>query len=194
MTPPLQRLTDFYASLPPQTVDALEAATVTRRYAKGDYLLREGAVCRQSFFILEGAVRKFRTSDTGAELTTDLYFADDFAIAFTSYALRQPSNEALQALAPVAAQSLDRERFDALKKEHPGLTELDLLITELHGVWVEQRLHQFRTLSGAERYAALLRDHPQMLREVALTHVASFLGVTLETLSRIRAGLRTAPR
>lgn len=65
--------------------------------------------------------------------------------------------------------------------------ELDLMITEYHAMWLEERLFQFHSMDATQRYLLLLQDHPEFIRDIQLTHIASYLGVSLETVSRIRA-------
>jgi hypothetical protein len=60
-------------------------------------------------------------------------------------------------------------------------------MTEYYALWLEHRLFQFHTMDATERYALLLKDQPHFVQQIPLTYLASYLGVSLETLSRIRA-------
>ena len=61
------------------------------------------------------------------------------------------------------------------------------MMTEYYAMWLEERLLQFHTLDARERYLQLVKEQPHFVQKVQLTHIASYLGVSLETLSRIRA-------
>ncbi len=65
--------------------------------------------------------------------------------------------------------------------------ELDLLITELYTAWLEERLLEFQTLNATQRYEKMRQQTPHLIQQVQLTHLASYLGISLETLSRIRS-------
>lgn len=182
----LQAITDFINHLDPDSRQALDRITTHKTFQKGDYLLRQDEICRYSFWIEEGIARKFyRTADK--EITTEFYFADDLAISFKSYTLQQPSQEVIQALDKTIASLTDYHAFKALKDHHPNLMVLDLMLTEYYAMWLEERLFQFHTLDATSRYNHLLTAQPHFVQRIQLTYLASYLGVSLETLSRIRA-------
>lgn len=187
MTSYLQKINDFIESLDAETLAALEKVETKKRFAKGEYLLQQGEICRQSFFIEKGIARKFYLTEDGREINTELYFENDIAVSFRSYTLQQPSREFIQALDQLLVTVLDYSAFQNLKKQYPKLVELDLMITEFFAGWLEDRLFQIHSLDASQRYAKLAEEHPQIIQNFQLTHIASYLGITLETLSRIRA-------
>lgn len=186
MPTPSQRIDVSLNRLSPAALQALEAVSAERTYPKGAYLLRAGELNHGSFTVLEGMARKYYLHD-GKEHTTEIYFPGDLAVSFTSYVLQTPADEDIQALTDLRVSFLDYDRFQALKQRFPELVAFDLVLTETYTIWLEERLRQFRTLSAPERYARLYTSHPDYVRHIPLTHLASYLGVTLETLSRIRA-------
>jgi CRP-like cAMP-binding protein len=183
----LKKINDFIENLDTETQIALEKITVRKRFAKGEFLLRQDEICQQSFFIVKGITRKFYLTEDGKEITTELCFADDLAVSFQSYTLQKPSLEFIQALEETEASATDYTAFQQIKTAFPKLLELDLMMTEYYAMWLEDRLHRFHTLDATERYRQLVREHPHFVRHVQLTHIASYLGISLETLSRIRA-------
>jgi CRP-like cAMP-binding protein len=186
MTGPTKRLEAFVNALPLVVQQVLQDAVVVKQYAKGDFLLRGGEVCRASFQLTKGVARKYYLHE-GKEVTTDFFFADDLAVSLQSYALQQPSEEFIQAVADTTVTSLSFEAFQGLKSKYPVLLQLDLLLTETYGLWLEQRLREFHTLSATQRYEKLLQEQPHWVQHIPLTYLASYLGISLETLSRIRA-------
>lgn len=167
---------------------ALDRVTTRQHFTKGDYMLRQGDVCRYSYLIESGLARKYYLID-GREITTDIYFPQDLALSMTSYITRTPSQEFIQVLENTTAARTDYTAFQALKADFPVLVGLDLLLTEYYALWQEERLRQFRTLDATQRYELLLNAQPQWVQRIQLTHIASYIGVSLETLSRIRAKL-----
>jgi hypothetical protein len=81
---------------------------------------------------------------------------------------------------------MDKKAFQYLKVNHPQLIQLDLLMTEYYTMWLEKRLFEFHTLSAKEKYKLLLKEQPGFIRNIPLTYIASYLGISLETLSRVR--------
>lgn len=182
----LEKINRFINQLPAAVHQALDNATHIKQFKKGDYLLREGETCRSSFWIQKGMVRKFYSAG-GKEISTELLFENDLAVSMTSYALQTKSKESIEALEDTTASCTSYHDFAQLKQTYPELVQLDLLLTEYYAVWLEERLLRFHTLDATQRYQMLLKEHPEVVQKVQLTHIASYLGISLETLSRIRA-------
>jgi CRP-like cAMP-binding protein len=187
MTSHLAQINDFLARLDGEAKASLDRVMMRRAFGRGEYLLRPDEICRRSFLIVEGIARKFYITEAGKEITTKFYFENDLAISFQSYTLQKPGSEFIQALENVVVTVTDYEAFQNLKKDFPQLLELDLMMVEYYAMWLEERLLQFHSLDAAGRYRRLLKDYPQFVQKVQLTHIASYLGISLETLSRIRA-------
>ncbi|AQG81773.1 Crp/Fnr family transcriptional regulator [Spirosoma montaniterrae] len=187
------RIEGLIASLTLDVQQALADVTTRQTFVKGDYLLCQGDICRYSYWIESGLAQKYYLVD-GQQLTTEIYFPDDIALSMTSYATQTPSREVIQVLAPTTALRTDYRAFQTLKATFPVLVELDLLLTEYYAIWQEERIRQFRTLNATQRYELLLTTHADWVQCLSLTHIASYLGVSRETLSRIRANYKTTAR
>ncbi len=192
MTRKLAQIDAFITKLPPAVQEALARISSRHSFKKGDYLLRAGDVCRYSYLIETGLARKYYLID-GREVTTEIYFPQDLALSLTSHTLQLPSLEVIQVLENTIASRTDYQAFEQLKQEFPILVELDLRLTEYYALWQEDRLRQFRTLDATQRYELLLITQPHWMQHLQLTHIASYLGISLETLSRIRARRAALP-
>lgn len=182
----LQQIDQFIEKLPSKALKALDKISYTKRFKKDEFLLRHGQICQQSFLIKKGLARKYYLND-GKEITTEFLFPEDLAISFNSYCLGTPSKECIQALEDCEVSVTDHVGFTELKRRFPILVELDLMITEYYTMYMENRLFEFHTMDATQRYLLLLEQAPHLLQHVQLTHIASYLGISLETLSRIRA-------
>ena len=182
----LQNIEKFIDKLDFKTLLALENISITKTYKKGDFLLQQDQICKNSYFIAEGIARKFYLND-GKEITTELYFADDLAVSYYSYCMQKPSREYLQALTDITVSQTDYSAFEKVKKNYPKLIELDLMMNEYCVMWLEDRLFQFHTMDATARYQKILTEHSHIIQNIPLTYIASYLGISLETLSRIRA-------
>ncbi len=180
------KLERFLSSLHAETLETLEAISVNKSFKKGALLLKPGEVCQWSYQILDGIARKYYLSE-GKQITTELYFVGDIAISFGSYALQNPSTEYIEALTEVKVSAINYLAFQEAKAKYPKLMELDIMLLEYYGLWIEERMLQLRTLSAKQRYDLILEQSPNILKHVPLGIVASYLGISLETLSRIRA-------
>ncbi len=182
----LIRINSFIHRLDNNVFSALNDLSKTKTYKKGEFLLRQDQVCRHVFTVKEGVLRKFYLND-GKEITTEFFFNDDVAISFESYSMQKPSKEYIQALTETVVSEMDYKAFQNAKNQFPKLVELDLLLTEYYVIWLERRLFHFHTLDATQRYLRLIDDQAHIVQNVPLTYIASYLGISLETLSRIRA-------
>jgi len=186
MTSLLYKIELFINELDEETIYAFKDISKDKFYKKGEMLLREGDICRKSILIKDGIVRKFHNFD-GKEIITELLFKDDLALSFSSYVMETSSQENIQALSDTYAVETDYSAFQNLKNKYPALIRLDLMLTELYAIWMEQSLINLRTLNATDRYKLLIEKEPHILKYISLTDIASYLGMSLETLSRIRS-------
>jgi len=182
----IKRIEKLIASFDNVTIDLLNKIEVIKHFRKGDILLREGNICKKSYHIVSGIARKYYLKE-GKEVITDFYFADDIAVAFNSYTFEQPSNEFIDCITDVEVKVTRKYDWEKAKVNFPQLIELDLLLTEIHAGALEEDMHDLRLLNATERYQKLLSDAPELIKYIKLQHIASYLNISLETLSRIRA-------
>ncbi|MGI4821326.1 MAG: Crp/Fnr family transcriptional regulator [Janthinobacterium lividum] len=169
---------------------ALEAAlaTVLRReeWPARHQLLQPGQVAHQLYFVEQGLVRGY-TLHAGQEISSWFMREGDFVISIVSFFTRQPSTEYLELLEPGVVYSISYAQLNELYRTFPEFNYVGRVLTERYYVQSEQRAYQLRTLSARERYAHLVRDSPNLTQRVPLKYLASHLGITPETLSRLRA-------
>jgi CRP-like cAMP-binding protein len=182
----LDKIDSFVKQFDAETISALQSISTRKLFKKGEYLLRQNEYCRHSYFVEEGILRKYYLHD-GKEITTELFFQNDVAVSLNSYVFQQPSYESIQALIDTTVSITAYNSFQHAKVKYPKLMELDLLMTEYYALWLEQRLFEFHTQNATQRYTQLMAKHPHIIQHVPLTYIASYIGISLETLSRIRA-------
>ncbi|MBB4119005.1 CRP-like cAMP-binding protein [Mesonia hippocampi] len=182
----LQKINEFINNLGREEYSILEKISTTKTYKKGEVLLHQNETCRFTYSVEKGILRKFYLND-GKEITTEFLFEDDIAVSFDSYVLQKPSREFIQAITDSTVSQLDYHSFQEAKSLHSELVKLDLLITEYYAMWLENRLLEFHTLNATQRYLHLLSNQPEIIQQIPLSYIASYLGISLETLSRIRA-------
>lgn len=155
------------------------------QFPKGAYLLQESQVCNHIFFVESGHLRVFVSKD-GTEINTGFVFENNFATSLKSLRSASPSELSIQACEAVTVFRFDKNKLKALYEGSPetetfGRTLLEQLLIEQ-----EEHANMFRIYSPAERYEHILKQNPALLKRVSLSQIASYLGVTRETLSRIR--------
>jgi CRP-like cAMP-binding protein len=156
-------------------------------YPKKHILLDEGQVARRIYFIQSGFARAYYFQD-GKEFTTWFMGPGDFMISVYSFFTQQPAAERIEILEDTKLLSLSWTQLQALYEEFIEFNIVGRILTEKYYMLSEQRAVLLRTMSAAERYHQLTLQYPSILQRAKLGQIASYLGVSQETLSRIRAG------
>jgi CRP-like cAMP-binding protein len=155
------------------------------RLDKNEHWLRPGQTCRHLAFIQSGLLRSY-FNGKGEEHTNCIRFAGDVMTAYTSFITGHASLEGLQALTPCTLEVLPKDIMETHYRTSRAWQELGRMFAELAYIELEERVQSFQLLTAAERYAQLMDKHPQLILEIPLQHIASYLGISRETLSRIR--------
>ena len=153
---------------------------------KGDFLLNKGDRCSNIYFVEKGLLRGYYFEED-KEITN--WFAQDseFATNLFSFITNKPSNEYIQALEDCELIKLSQETLQSLYVKFPETERLGRIITENYYIKLESRLLRIRFKTAKERYLKLCETNPSLLQRASLGQIASYLGITQETLSRIRA-------
>jgi CRP-like cAMP-binding protein len=155
-------------------------------FAKNEYLLREGKTENHYWFLESGFARSFVNDSHGNDITTNFYNSEDAVIDYSSFFLRNPTRENIQALTNCVCWQIDFETFQQLF--HGIETFREHGRTILVSSYFVLKNHSISIIAdqATERYIQLLKDKPQIVQNVALQHIATFLGITKSSLSRIR--------
>lgn len=157
-------------------------------FSKYDFLLTEGKTCRHLYFLEKGALRGYYILD-GKEITYWFGFENDFVTSFHSFITRQPAVENIQFLEGSIVWSISKEKLTSLFNQYHEIERLVRIAYEKYYIRLEERFVGAQFKTAAERYDNLLKQSPHILERVPLGHIASYLGISQETLSRIRSKL-----
>ena len=152
---------------------------------KDEWLLREGQTARSIFYIESGLVRSVRLED-GRDINLDFSLEGDYVTHLRSLRSPGPADYGLQAMEPASLIELNGAALFDLYRRSPEIESFGRQIVEGLLIRQEAQAHLFRLQSPAERYRYIADNSPALLQRVSLTNLASYLGVSRETLSRIR--------
>lgn len=155
-------------------------------FKKYDFILKEGEISNAYYLIEKGLFRSYVIDYNGKEITTDFYGTNQVMIEVASLFLRVPSKENIQALMDGEVWKIDFATFQTLFGSIEGFTEWGRTWMSNQLFITKQRSVNMLTQSATERYLHLIGDQPQILKHVPLKHIATFLGITDTSLSRIR--------
>lgn len=167
-------------------LDDLRAVVRERTLKKKDHFVREGEVCRSVGFIAKGCIRLYYIRD-GEDITKDFNFETNFCGSHASFSMQQPSRFNIVAMEDVLLYEISRSDLYALYDKYKSFERLGRLLMERMFDRKEQREASFLLDNAEKRYEALLNAHPEITQRIPLKYIASYLGITAETLSRLRA-------
>lgn len=164
-------------------------AFTLKDFKKGDLFAEEGKVCKYVGFNLQGIFREYFYHD-GIDKTSDFVFENAFFSSYISFSQQVPSDVYIEALTDVTALVMDYESKQALFELVPEWDRLARLIAEDHFTKKTQRANMLASMTAKEKYLDLLKNgNPEIIQKIPQQYIASFLGITPETLSRIRKKL-----
>lgn len=156
-----------------------------KEYKKGHILLREGQISTESYFNIKGCVRMYYIMD-GDERTTFFYTEDEAIASLNSYLNKVPANHYLECVEDCTLAVLSFEKEKELYQRFPKFESLCRMSMEEDFGKQQEILAKYITTSPEDRYLDLLKNRPELLQRVPQYHLASYLGVKPESLSRIR--------
>ncbi|MBT33443.1 MAG: cyclic nucleotide-binding protein [Thalassobius sp.] len=186
-------LKDFlgkFTILSDKEVEELSQKLNVKEYKKGNILQSVGEVPTLCFFVLDGCVRQYHFIE-GVEKTTDFYTSKNGAIASDCYVLQKPSPFFLECSDDCILLVGDPELDQKLFAEYPILKSIITEVMEKEWLKTRNELATFKHSSPEQRYLNLLENNADLLNIVPNHQIASYLGITPESLSRIRKRLLT---
>ncbi len=172
----------------------LEQAAERRALVKGEYLLREGDAARHVAFVESGLLRYFYLSKDGSEHTGQFFFPGAFVSDVASLVLKRPAQQNIDALEPTVVRLIPYPTLLELYDTDPAFERFGRRLFQEVMAFSQLRTASFLLQSAEERYLSLLEHRPKVIESVPLYQVASYLGVTPEALSRIRARISRSDR
>ena len=157
-----------------------------RKAKKKEILISEGKICDQLFFIKKGFLRGFHYQN-GKEITTWFGFENDFATSSYSFVSQKVGYETVEVIEDSILYTITYENLDSIYGRHPEFNYVGRLLTEKYYIDLMERALCLQFQTAKESYEQLVATHPHILKRASLGHIASYLGISQETLSRIRA-------
>lgn len=182
------QLISRYITLNKEESKAFAECIPIKSFKKGELLLREGQVSRDSYFLIQGCVRKYYIID-GEERTTEFYVEDESIASLQSYMNKTPANHYFECIEDCRLAVLNYDKEQELFKRVPKYEALCRMSMEQDFGEQQEALARFMTSSPEARYKNLLETRADLLQRVPQYYLASYLGVKPESLSRIRKRL-----
>ncbi|PCI34180.1 MAG: cyclic nucleotide-binding protein [Flavobacteriaceae bacterium] len=175
-----------YISLNEAELLALETAVEKKIYRKNEIIFTEGTISTDIYFMTQGCVRLYYNVD-GKDKTAFFYTEGQFICAGESYTYNIPAIENYQAVEETELFVFTKKNIESLLMKVPKFEVIARIATENELITCQKVIASFVTRSAEQRYVDLLKTQGDLFQRVPQQYIASFLGVSPETLSRIKA-------
>ena len=166
---------------------------VPRKVRKRQFLLQEGDVCRHLAFVTGGCLRSYTVDGRGEEHIIQFAIRDWWISDLASFLSGGRAVHAIDALEDSEVLLLDRASRDELLETAPSADRFFRLLQEASYIASNRRIDAHLKDSAEERYLAFMKTYPALVERIPLHHIASYLGITPQSLSRIRKELSARP-
>ncbi|MBY5951371.1 MAG: Crp/Fnr family transcriptional regulator [Cyclobacteriaceae bacterium] len=186
---PLHSYIEKLHPLDEETKSQLEQCFIFQKVKKNEFLLQEGEVCKYNYFVIKGSLRLYKVDPKGEELIRYFAFENKFATNLTSFITGMPSEEFIQANEKTELLAIPKSIFLDLVESLPPINRVYRNMLENAYITSQKRIYNFQSYSALERLKWLLEQYPRILSRLPSKLIASYLGITPFTLSRLKAEL-----
>ncbi len=182
-------LTQFIQNvLPMPTVLAEEIVGYfqEKAFIKNDFLLQEGQVSNEYIFLIDGFIRAYTHDTDGNDISTNFYSKNQIVLEVSSFFNRTPAQENFQALTDCKGLVISYEQVQILFHSIPEFREFGRKVLVQGFTALKQRMLSMINQTAEQRYANLILTKPEILQNAPLKNIATYLGITDTSLSRIR--------
>ncbi|WP_353779099.1 cyclic nucleotide-binding domain-containing protein [Winogradskyella sp. 3972H.M.0a.05] len=188
MSSSLQECISSQISIDKLSLDDILSNFETVHLKKGDYLLQAGSICREMAFIESGYLRMYDIAD-GKEITFWIGSSGKFITSLSSFVFQTSNFWNIQAVTDCKLQVINRTQHFQLCETQPKWLEFDNLLLAHSFALLEQSMFAQLHTTAQQRFENLLHNEPDLFNNVPLQYIASMIGITPESLSRLRKNL-----
>lgn len=175
-----------FSNLSAESKQALSSCLKRLEFPKGQILVKQDTISNFIYFIESGLTRTYYLKD-GKEITDWISEENSFASSIISFITRRPDRRTIMLLEPSVIFSLHHDDAESLCKKYHDIEHLFRNLVSFGLVELQQKFDDLHFSSALERYQTLMTTHPTFILRVPLSMIASLLGITQETLSRVRS-------
>lgn len=183
--PFIQYLQQF-REIPPDDIDLIERELLYRKTLEEECLLEEGRKCKELFFICKGVLKVVTSNHKDGEITHYFFSENQFIVDFESFQSGAPASISIKSACDAEVISLPKKGLTMLMEEVPYMKQLTSDITQRALLEKINLRNSFLGDDAATRYQKFLAMQPDVALRVSLGSIASYLGITQQSLSRIR--------
>ena len=157
-----------------------------KEISKGNFLFKQGELCQHLYYIKKGLVRVYYYSGSGKEITAWFSAENTLVTAIDSFYYHKPTRDYCEVLEDSVVYPINFSEWDIILNSEKGARLAFYILYDITRKMTDF-ISTIKFQSAEERYKALINEYPSILQRTSLGHIASYLGITQETLSRIRS-------
>jgi len=177
----------YNVALSDESVGELALIMERTDFQKDEIILGQGKISRYMYIVEKGIIRQFYYKD-GRNISEHFSCEGEVATCLESLFLQEPTRLNIEAIEPSSVYLLDYKKLKRLSNSHTDINELLQAILEYKLVVSQRKADSWRFESSHERYDRFCREYPMVAKRASIAHIASYLLMAPETLSRVRAG------
>lgn len=155
-------------------------------FPKNRIIEEEGKIPKYLYFIISGFVRIFYYNDKGDEVTTHINCPPGFITSYINYINQTKANENLECITECELLRITKNDFNFIITNSNAFKDFSISVFQQSLAYNENRSKELATLTAEQRYKKLIENYPEILHNVPVQYIASFLGMNPKSLSRIR--------
>lgn len=160
-------------------------------YPKNKIIEKAGQVPQYLYYIVSGFMRLFHYDDNGDEVTLHINCPHGFFTSFSNFSDQTKSEDNIECITDCELLRINKPNFEALMQQSLTWKNYSVFVLGTSMTYNENRAKDLATLTAEQRYLKLMESYPEIIRNVPLQYIASFLGMKAESLSRIRRKIVT---
>jgi len=164
----------------------IETYLIKRHIKKKRTILNQGEVSRYLFFVLNGSLRSFTIDAAANEHIIQFAFEGHWVSDLSSFITQSPGEMVIEAIEDSEVLLLPHHELELLLEKIPALEKFFRHLYQRAYVALQKRVNMRDSTTAKERYQELISKHPNIAKRVPLLYIASYLGITAESLSRVR--------
>lgn len=173
-----------YGNLSQSSIEVILKNNIIKELSKNDFLLKEGQDAKECYFVLKGCLRSYYLLDDDEKTTA--FFVENDPITPVSYITNKPSKYFVSCLENSIVTVGNKSLTKNLLSKYPEINQLFIKINEAQLASSRESLDSYINLSPENRFKKLVNERPDLVQRVPQYHLASFLGIKPQSLSRIK--------
>lgn len=180
---------DQFPSISPEAKNFTRSFLSIESFKKKEFLYKEGQVQKDVGFVCRGLLRKFYINEKGSEIIAGFSKEEEYATDYPAFLTQRPSKYYIECLEPSIIVKIPYEKLQEAYQKFKGNEMYGRLVAENVLIRETNRVESLLFENAEERYLNFLHQNKNIINRISLTHVASYLGIERQSLSRIRSNL-----